>query len=259
MLLALAALTGLVAFPVDYRINCDCRLEPVARRFVAAPYDGILQETLVDPGVTVVCGDALAKMDGREIRWELATVTAERDRAEKKRDAAFANHKFAAAEIARLEIEGHESKIELLEQRQENLVVKSPIDGVVTSGDLDQAQGAPVTRGQTLFEIAPLDSMVVEVAVPEREVPYVQAGQSVLMRLESRPSAQYKGVIESIHPRSEIRDRENVFIAQVILANPNGELRPGMQGTAKIRGPQRTMAWNLFHKPWESFCMMCGW
>ena len=32
----------------------------------------------------------------------------------------------------------------------------APIPGVIVSGDLSQAIGAPVERGQVLFELAPL-------------------------------------------------------------------------------------------------------
>ncbi|MHC4403362.1 MAG: efflux RND transporter periplasmic adaptor subunit [Planctomycetota bacterium] len=258
-LLALCAVVAALFLPVHYKIGCDCRLEPVSRRFVAAPYDGILQEALVSSGATVAAGDVLARMDGREIRWELAGITAERDRAVKQSDAAFANHKFAAAEVTKLEVDRLELKMQLLEHRRQNLNVKSPIGGVVTFGDLERAQGAPVKCGQTLFEIAPLTEMLVEVAIPEDEISYVRAGQQAIIHLEACPGADHHGTISKIHPRSEIRDHQNVFLAEVALMNSGGNLRPGMRGRAKIIGPCRTWAWNLFHKPWESLCLTFGW
>src|SRR5205085_8077625 len=47
-----AAGLGLAALwlPLVHRVDCECRLEPVSRRFVAAPYDGVLEKALVQPG-----------------------------------------------------------------------------------------------------------------------------------------------------------------------------------------------------------------
>ena len=258
-LVIVCVLLAALFFPVHYKIRCDCRLEPVSRRFVAAPYDGILEKALVMPGATVSEGDVLARMDGREIRWDLAGITAERDRAIKQRDAAFANRRFAAAEVAKLDVDRFELKIKLQEQRQRNLEIKSPIDGIVTVGDLDRAQGAPVSCGETLFEIAPLAEMTVELAVPQSDIAYVHRGQQVYVHLEACPSAPYHATITRILPRSEIREQQNVFVAEVSLENTDGNLRPGMQGRAAIVGPRRTVAWTLFHKPWESLCLMLGW
>jgi multidrug resistance efflux pump len=149
--------------------------------------------------------------------------------------------------------------MKLLRQRQENLEIKSPIDGIVTVGDLEKAEGAPVTCGQTLFEIAPLTKMVVEIAIPESDVSYVHKGQKVEIYFEAYPNELYEAEISKVRPRSEIRDQQNVFIAEATLSNPEENLRPGMHGSAKVLGSRRMLGWILFHKPWESLCMMIGW
>ena len=64
---------------------------------------------------------------------------------------------------------GLDLKLELLESRSKKLEIKSPIRGIVLRGDQKRAEGMPVTLGQNLFEVAPLDKMVVEVAIPERD------------------------------------------------------------------------------------------
>ena len=48
----------------------------------------------------------------------------------------------------------------LLQDRSRNLIIKSPVDGLVISGDLKRAEGVRLTVGQTLFEVAPLDEMI---------------------------------------------------------------------------------------------------
>jgi RND family efflux transporter MFP subunit len=226
---------------------------------VVAPFEGRLEKALVAPGDVVSAGDVVARMDGREIRWELAGLESELNAASKKRDSALALQNAAAAQLAKLDMERLELKIRLLEHRAENLEVKSPIGGIVTSGDLEKAEGAPVTTGATLFEIAPLDRMIAEVAVPEAEIAHVRTGQAVRIRLDAYPRRNWIATLDRIQPRAEIRDRANVFVAELTLDNSDELLRPGMKGHAEITGPRRSLAWILFHKAWESVALALGW
>ncbi len=259
LLAGACAIAAILALPRPYKVACACRVEPVTRRFVAAPFEGRLERALVASGDVVSQGDVLAHMDGREIRWELAGLEAELNSAGKKRDSALATHNAAAAQLAKLDFERLELKMRLLEHRAENLEVRSPIAGIVTSGDLEKAEGAPVATGATLFEIAPLDKMVAEVAVPEPEIAQVRVGQPVRIRLDAYPRREWSATVLRIEPRAEIRDHANVFVAELTIDNPDGTLRPGMKGRAEIAGPRHSLAWNLFHKAWESVALALGW
>jgi biotin carboxyl carrier protein len=258
-LVAMLLLAAVLAMPMPYKVGCDCKLQPVTRRFVAAPYDGTLEKSLVAPGDLVSRDQVMARLDGREIRWELAGLTADYNRAGKQRDAAMAAHNVPNAQQAKLEMERLELKIRLLEHRAENLEIKSPLNGIVVSGDLEKAEGAPLSIGQTLFEIAPLDQMIVEIAVPEEDVAYVKAGDEVVVRLDAYPERRWTGTVSKIHPRAEIREDRNVFVAELTFENPDRLLRPGMNGHAKVTGPRRPLAWNLFHKPWSWAVAALGW
>lgn len=255
MALLLAALT----IPLPYKINSDCQLEPVTRRFVAAPFEGTLEKSFVKPGDIVQRDDVLARMDGREIRWERAGVEADRQQAIKRRDAAQATHDYAEAQIAKLEMQRLQLRLRLLDHRAAHLEIRAPVAGVVASGDLERAEGAPLTVGQTLFEIAPLDKMIVEVAVEDAEVASIQGGQPVTVRLDAFPGETWEASVDKVHPRSEIRDDQNVFIAEAALRNDDGRLRPGMKGRAKIVTPDRSLGWILFHKPWEYVGKKISW
>jgi len=252
-------LAALLALPMHYNVKCHCEIQPVTRRYVVAPFDGRLEKALVAPGDVIVKDNVLARMDGHDLRWELTGRVAEHSRAAKRRDAAMAAHDVVTSQLAKLEMEQLQADMDLLKNRADNLEIKSPIDGIVISGDQQRAEGAPLTVGQSLFEIAPLDNMIVEVAVPENEINYVETGLDVTIRLDAFPRRTWTGTIRSLHPRSEIRDDENVFVAEVHLHNPGDLLRPGMNGRAKIVSGRRPLAWNLFHKPWEYMLTTLGW
>ncbi len=247
-----------LCLPMKYRVGCECRVQPVVRRFVAAPYDGKLDKTLVEPGDTVAKDQLLARLDGRELRWELASLEAELNRAEKSRDAALAIDHVAEAQQAGLEVERLLLKTHLLQNRLEHLEIRSPLDGMVISGDLKKTEGAPLSVGQVMFEVSPLDRMIVEVEIPEREILHVEEDAEVIFRVDAYPGRKWSGTIERIFPRAELRENESVYLAEVNLDNRTGELRPGMKGRARAIGKRHTIGWNLFHKPYESLCMLIG-
>ena len=252
LLLGLFCLAGLMLVPLPYRVGCDCEVQPVMRRFIAAPHQGILEKSLVQSGDVIAADHLLAQLDGRQLRLELSGLRAEFDGARKRRDSALAQGDVATSQIARSEMQRHRAKMDILEQNLTNLEIRSPIAGIVVSGDLEKVDGAPVEMGQTLFEIAPLDQMHAEIRIPESEILYVEPGMHVAIKLNAFPFKTWTGTVEQISPRTEIIDDESVFIAQVKLANENNQLRPGMQGSAKIQTPSAPIGWNLFHKSWES-------
>lgn len=243
---------GLMAIPMPYRIHCDCEIQPVSRRYIVAPFEGILERSLVETGDVVEKGQILARLDGRLLRIELAGLNAELAGARKRFDSELAAGNIAQSQIAKSEMERLKAKISLLNERTETLEIRSPIAGVVVSGDLEKAEGASLTIGQALFEIAPLDQMIVEISIPEAEIPYAKSGMNVAVKLNAFPYETWHGNIETIHPSAEIIDNDSFFVAQVSLSNENGSLRPGMKGNTKIKSNWACLGWSLFHRPWET-------
>jgi hypothetical protein len=248
MMAAVLLLCVLSFLPVTHRIKSSAVIEPVLHRFITVPFDGVLKETFVRPGDRVTKGQRLAVMDDRELGWKLNGLTAEAVTAGKKRDFAMANHDTHEAQIAGLEQQRLEQQIQALRNRQQNLEITAAIDGFILKGDLEEAHGAPVSIGQSLFEIGPLTPVKLEVAVPEDEIAYVRQGMTVTARLDGHPRGAISGTIETLRPRSEIRHNRNVFIAEVILGNEDQQLRPGMTGRARISGDRKMLGWIWLHK-----------
>lgn len=261
-LISLAAVSLMIAtmfLPIRHRETCDVRVEPSIKRFVAAPFDATLKECYVAPGDLVTKGQPLAMLDGRELTWQRDALQADHDQAIKKRDAAQASRAYADQRIAELEIDSIRSELNLLNHRLSELELRSPIDGIVVAGDLNRATGTPLTTGQSLFEIAPLDEMMIEVSVADDQISRIHVDQTAQLRLNAYPDRNWETSVTLINPRSEIRDEDNVFIAQCDLPNPEHLLRPGMRGTVKITCGRRALGWILFHRPVESVTQWLWW
>jgi hypothetical protein len=254
--LAVIGLAALCLLP--YRISCDCAAEPSTRRFVSAPFAGVFERSLVRPGDVVAKDAQLGQMDGRELRIELAAITANYEQARKSRDVNLAAGKVAQAQIDRLELERLDQQRALLEHRMANLAIKSPVAGYVIGGDLKRTEGATLTVGQVLYEIAPLDQMIVEVAIGDDDIAPIEVGQVVSIRFDAHPGENFVGRLVRIHPRSETRDSRNVFIGEVVLDDATAALRPGMKGRARIAIDGKSLAGGLGQRAWHTVAMFFG-
>ncbi len=246
----LGLLIILLLVPLPYRVSADAVAKPAVTRFVVSRYDGLLKKSLVRPGDQVKAGQVLALLDGREIEVQLAALQAERDKAAKMQDQATALGNTAAAQIARLDRLRYEQQIAGLRDRLNNLTLLSPVDGIVLTGDLQRAEGSPVSRGQTLFEVAPLKNMEIEIFIDETDISRVSPHALARVRFDAFPDNLIEDQISRLEPRARIRNNHNIFTAVVQYTNQDNRLRPGMRGSAGIEADTRTTAWILFHKPW---------
>jgi multidrug efflux pump subunit AcrA (membrane-fusion protein) len=176
-----------------------------------------------------------------------------------KRDGHLVKQDIGAAEISRYDLERLRLRQRLLTHRSENLDIRSPISGLVVSGDLKKSVGVPLSSGDRMFEIAPLDRILVEVAIPEADIRHTAIEQEVEVWLDAFPGDSWTGQVKRIHPRSEIREQEHVFIAEIELENERDRLRPGMRGTGRVSTGLRPAGWILLHRPWEALLMKLGW
>lgn len=237
--------------PIPYRVPADCRIQPVMRRTVAAPFENRLYRSYVKPGDEVEAGQIMAELDGREIRVNLAEAIAARSAAVKKRDNAMVLDDPATLQMAQLEADRLALEVERLQYRSDNLIIRSPIEGVVLTGNLERSEGVPVTTGQKLYEVAPLEEMLMEISIPETEVRHVEQGAKVFLRLDSDSIKKWESSLGSVHPISEISDGGNVFVAEASLQNEDDILRPGMKGSVRIEAGNKPIGWILFHGLWE--------
>lgn len=250
---------AILCIPFPQKINCDCQIELTRRRFVAAPYEGVLEKTIVESGDVVKEGQTLALMDASHLRMEMSGLNADLERERKKRDAALARRNVAESQIANSEMKRLSAEIAIISKRLSNTEIRSPIAGVIVSGDMDKAEGAPLKTGQNLFEVGPLEKMLVEIQIPESDIQYARVGMPVNFSFNAFPFENFSGTIEKIHPRAEVLDHKTVFVAQIQLTNDRGNLRPGLKGHAKITGDQHPLGWNLFHKGFEKMRSLLIW
>lgn len=256
--LATIALTAAMFLPVPYRVRCNCSIEPEVRRFAVAPFDGMVLKGFVSAGDFVAKDQLMAEMDGQSIRYELAEVVAKQSIASKQRAIELADRDIPEMLLAELDGKRLEAEEQLLKFKRSHLKIKSPVEGVVLAGSLEQAEASAVRTGDVLFEVGSLEQLVILLEIPAEDIPQVEIGQQVTVWIEGRESKPLLGKLQKIRPQSERRDARNVFIGEIVLDEQEG-VRPGMQGTAKIDGQVNSLGWNLFHKPLDYLRSRMSW
>jgi HlyD family secretion protein len=146
-------------------------------------------------------------------------------------DAAKTAYETAKAQVMQTEAALDRAKVNL-----KYAVIRSPIDGVVISRDVDVGQTVAASlQTPKLFSIAnDLKSMQVEASVDEADIGQIKVDQTVTFTVDAYPEEQFRGRVAQI--RLAPVTVQNVVTYTVVIEVPNQDLklRPGMTATVSI-------------------------
>jgi multidrug efflux pump subunit AcrA (membrane-fusion protein) len=134
-----------------------------------------------------------------------------------------------------------------VEQKFQRTRLVSPLDGIILSGDLSRSLGAPVERGQILFEVAPLDQYRLVLNIDAREIVDVRTGQRGKLVLSSLPGEEIPFVIDQVSPVFQEEEGKISYRTEARIQGSSAVLRPGMDGVGKISVGRRSYGWIFFH------------
>lgn len=246
--LLLIALTT-SAFTIDgtARITATAALEPSESHAVVSPVHGYIEHAYKRTGDIVKAGTPLASLDLRDMELEQVRWQGELGKLGREYGAALAARDRSQQRILRSRQKQVHTQLALIENLMQRSHLTSPIDGVVVNGDLSEAYGSPVDRGQLLFEVAPLESYRVILNVDERDVAELEPGQMGRLLLAGKPNEPIGFSVKRIMPISHPEKGMNAFRVEAELESEPGWIRPGMVGTAKVPTGSRSYAWIYGH------------
>ncbi len=244
--LGVIAAIGIAAFcwyaTGTYRITATTVVQGKIQRVVTAPIAGYLVQAEARAGDLVSGGQIMARLEDRDIRLERLKWLGDRTKQQQEYSQAIAQRERTKARILASQIEQSDAQIALLDQQLERMTIRAPFDGLVVSGDLSQALGAPLERGDVLFQVAPLNEYRVTMRVDERDIRDIAAGDSGPLVLSSLPDTPYRVAVQRITPISSPLNGANVFEVEASIEDgPIEALRPGMEGVAKIEVDERRL------------------
>ena len=235
-------------FKTDYYIYASSNLEGKIVQVIVAPQNSFIKEASVRAGDIVKKNQIIVSFDDRDLELEYEKLRSERGTIFKEYQETLALHERARMSILLARISQVDARLALVKERLKRIEIKAPFTGIVVSGDLSHSFGAPVTKGEELFEITPKGDYRVMLNVNDYDVSKLQLKQLGSLRLVSLPNKIIPIRISKIIPVSEAKNGANYFrVEATILDTDETILRPGMEGVSKVKISDESLLWIWTH------------
>ncbi len=214
-------------------------LEAVNGVIVEAEREGKITKILFTPGKDVTRDAVLVRQDAsaEQARLRSLEATAELARLEFERSRQLmAGDTIAQSEFDQAKAEYEVAVAEVENQREEvaKRVIRAPFDGRL--GVRLVNLGQILESGTEVVSLQSLDPIFVNFSLPQQELARVSPGMTVSVRNPTLGAdGEATGDITTVNPEVDSRTR-NVLV-QATLANPDGQLRPGMFVNVEVQLP----------------------
>lgn len=230
-------------------------VNPVKTVQVGSQVSGIISKLYVDFNSQVKEGQIIAQIDSTflaasvkeaEANYERALAQANEARRNLKRtEELYKKNLVSQAEMDAAQT-SYETTLAQLKQAQAALdrakvnlrysIIRSPIDGVVVSRDVDVGQTVAASlQAPKLFVIAnDLKKMQVEANVDEADIGNVKIGQDVNFTVDAYPNQEFYGKVTQIRLSPQMVQNVVTYTVIIEVPNPEMKLMPGMTATVSI-------------------------
>jgi hypothetical protein len=276
-LAVIAFFVALTFIRIDLRLEGKGTLEPVHKRDVFAEIEGVVER--VEPGLKhgaeVKAGQVLATLRNTDLEVAIADILGRIASSEEQlvatRRALLEDKGLSsdernrmAGQVAQLrrELESLDQQKKLYELKKDDLVVRSPIDGVIVTWQVrDKLLFRPVERGQVLMSVADKTAeWELEIHMPDDRLGHInralveaeEAGRKLKVDyvLATDPGTRHYGLVEEIHEQAEVRevrgDKENSVLLRITIdttRHEKEELGAGATVTARVNCGKHAMGY----------------
>ena len=228
-------------------------VESERKAFVMPKVKGEIRAVYAEEGARVRQGQVLARLDGDQLRLEVALNEAtmrklERDYARNTELQAKGLVSAVSIDNLKYELEAARANWELARLQLSYCEIRSPIAGTVTQrldvvkvgNTVTPVGGVIDSADSSLFVVEDLDSLILRVNVPERELTKLSVGQPAELSFDAAPGRSFNGRIAQISPY--IDPQTATFPVRIRVTDTGGLLRPGMFARVAIIYERKTDA-----------------
>jgi len=205
---------------------------------VRAELAGTVREIAFTSGANAQKGQLLVKLDtsleegqlrAMKAQWELADANLARAR-DLKAQGVISQADFDAAQSAANRTVG---EVDAIKATIDKKTIRAPFSGRL--GIRAVNLGQYVRDGDLLVSLHSLDPVFVDFNVTEQQLAQVQKTMAVRVTTDASPGKKFDGKVTALNPQVDPGSR-NVKV-QATVANPTGELRPGMFARVEMVQP----------------------
>jgi multidrug efflux pump subunit AcrA (membrane-fusion protein) len=162
-------------------------------------------------------------------KYETAYINAQQQYVQAKEGAQLEDK--AAAKAA---LEQAEAAERIAQKRLSDSTLIAPIGGFVSKRNIEV--GAMASPGTSVFTIVELDTVEIQVGVPETDVRLVHRGQQAIVTASARPGMSFSGKVRLVNVSAEPQTR--TYMVRITVPNPKRALLVGMIAEARILGSE---------------------
>ena len=150
---------------------------------------------------------------------------------------AEAQLKSTQSQIVQADAAVNKAKVDL-----DHTIITAPIDGIVTSRNVDKGQTVAASmQAPTIFIIAAdLTKMQVNANIDESDVGRMRPGQTVHFRVDAYPNDTFTGTVKQVRLNPTTVQNVVTYSTLIDVPNPDYRLMPGMTANLNIEIARRT-------------------
>jgi len=258
-----AALLFLLIFPLPLRVVGDATVSAAQSVHIQPEVEGTIQRVEVREGDAVSAGATLASLSDWQYRAQLAAAQAKYETAVSQMNRALNSNDGGEAGIQRIQADYWASELARARERLERTQLRSPINGIVATPHVEDLVGRKLMPGDTFAEVVDTSRAIVDVAIDDDDVLLLHPGEKSSIKLDGFPTRTFHGEVTVVSPRSQVQGADRFFFARVLVPNPDGAIRDGMQGRGKVLTGWSPAGKVLFRRPaiwiWSKLWSWVGW
>ena len=276
----LLVMLGMLVIPWNFDMRAKGALQPVKRQEVFASMPGEVVSVLKDDGDMVEQGEALIELQNpdllvtieevegkyRAALQTLSGVTRRRNDPSQQMTEMQRSQDEVLLSTTQAEVESLKKQLDLLQKRQDKLVIRAPMAGRVITWDVKRLlQGRPVETGQALMTIAAADSdYEIELYMPERRARHVTNARDAVKQndpdadlkahyyLMTDPSVRRQATVLEVQDSTDSHEEHGNIVR--IRVKPDEAIkyaRPGASVEARVHCGKAPMLWCFLHEAYE--------
>ena len=132
-----------------------------------------------------------------------------------------------------------------LNGKVDRTTLRMPFDGNILTLHLNERLNSVMDKGQAFATVEDTRSVTAEIQVPEADIGYVAIGAPIRAKPAAFFDREFVGKVQTLDRNVTVKTYGNVVKVIAVIDNPNGELKTGMTGYAKIGGTTMPV-WKAF-------------
>jgi membrane fusion protein (multidrug efflux system) len=202
---------------------------------LAAEVSGIVTAIHFDSGKMVKAGQLILDLNAAPLKAQLEQLKAAARLAKQNFDRDLAQLKMhavsqAAVDLAAANMKSASAQVTMQEAIIAQKSIRAPFAGQLGIRQVDLGQY--LAPGTALVNLQQLDPMYLDFTVPQAQIDLIHVGEHVTVQTNAFPNKVFTGIISALEPQVDISTRN--LKVRASIANPDGELLPGLFATARV-------------------------